>query len=86
MYGTFYGGYMFPLLVKEELDFWPEQNLRHRTWMNVKEAGDVCRHWWMKEARGVQNSGIKLVLASLQSETVLTDVFLGQKARKNDSE
>ncbi|KAK8662362.1 hypothetical protein V6N13_091940 [Hibiscus sabdariffa] len=70
MYGTFYGGYMFPLLVKEELDFWPEQNLRHRTWMNVKEAGD----------------GIKLVLASLQSETVLTDVFLGQKARKNDSE
>ncbi|KAK8487386.1 hypothetical protein V6N11_030910 [Hibiscus sabdariffa] len=21
-----------------------------RTWMNVKEAGDACRHWWMKEA------------------------------------
>ncbi|KAL4386577.1 hypothetical protein GQ457_09G029410 [Hibiscus cannabinus] len=43
-YGMFYGGYMFPLLFKEELDFWPEQNLRQRTWMNVKEAGDVCQH------------------------------------------
>ncbi|KHG02671.1 Nudix hydrolase 18, mitochondrial -like protein [Gossypium arboreum] len=49
-HGTFYEGYMFPLLVKEELDFWPEQNLRQRTWMNVKEARDVCQHWWMKEA------------------------------------
>ncbi|XP_039033974.1 nudix hydrolase 18, mitochondrial-like isoform X1 [Hibiscus syriacus] len=49
-HGTFYEGYMFPLLVKEELDLWPEQNLRQRTWMNVKEARDVCQHWWMKEA------------------------------------
>ncbi|XP_039065414.1 nudix hydrolase 18, mitochondrial-like isoform X1 [Hibiscus syriacus] len=49
-HGTFYEGYMFPLLVKEELDFWPEQNLRQRTWMNVEEARDVCQHWWMKEA------------------------------------
>ncbi|KAK8516749.1 hypothetical protein V6N12_049467 [Hibiscus sabdariffa] len=48
--GTFYEGFMFPLLVKEELDFWPEQNVRRRTWMNVKEARDVCQHWWMKEA------------------------------------
>ncbi|KAK8662360.1 hypothetical protein V6N13_091938 [Hibiscus sabdariffa] len=32
------------------------------------------------------SQGIELVLASLQSETVLTDVFLGQKAGENDSE
>ncbi|KAL4333844.1 hypothetical protein GQ457_07G017510 [Hibiscus cannabinus] len=49
-HGTFYEGYMFPLLVKEELDWWPEHHLRHRSWMNVKEARDVCQHWWMKEA------------------------------------
>ncbi|XP_022775691.1 nudix hydrolase 18, mitochondrial-like [Durio zibethinus] len=48
--GTYYEGYMFPLLVKEELAFWPEQHVRRRTWMNVKEARDVCQHWWMKEA------------------------------------
>ncbi|XP_039044798.1 nudix hydrolase 18, mitochondrial-like [Hibiscus syriacus] len=49
-HGTFYEGCMFPLLVKEELDFWPEQHVRQRAWMNVKEARDVCQHWWMKEA------------------------------------
>ncbi|XP_038997229.1 nudix hydrolase 18, mitochondrial-like [Hibiscus syriacus] len=49
-HGTFYEGYMFPLLVEEELAFWPEQHLRKRTWMGVKEARDVCQHWWMKEA------------------------------------
>ncbi|GMI87595.1 nudix hydrolase homolog 18 [Hibiscus trionum] len=49
-HGTFYEGHMFPLLVKEELEFWPEQNVRRRTWMNVEEARDVCQHWWMKEA------------------------------------
>ncbi|KAG8475542.1 hypothetical protein CXB51_032387 [Gossypium anomalum] len=49
-YGKFYEGYMFPLLVKEELALWPEQNVRQRTWMSVKEARDVCQHWWMKEA------------------------------------
>ncbi|KAM7255095.1 hypothetical protein ACFE04_020336 [Oxalis oulophora] len=47
---TFYEGYMFSLLVKEQLDFWPEQHVRQRIWMNVDEAKEVCRHWWMKEA------------------------------------
>ncbi|XP_068336847.1 nudix hydrolase 18, mitochondrial-like isoform X2 [Pyrus communis] len=45
-----YEGYMFPLLVQEQLDFWPEKNLRQRVWMNVEEAREVCQHWWMKEA------------------------------------
>ncbi|KAL5570901.1 hypothetical protein UlMin_020498 [Ulmus minor] len=49
-YDTFYDGYMFPLLVQEELDFWPEMNFRQRKWMSVLEAREVCQHWWMKEA------------------------------------
>ncbi|XLR50417.1 hypothetical protein S83_001089 [Arachis hypogaea] len=47
---TFYEGYMFPLLVEEQHEFWPEQNVRQRTWMSVSEAREVCQHWWMKEA------------------------------------
>ncbi|KAH7570888.1 hypothetical protein ACOSP7_019418 [Xanthoceras sorbifolium] len=48
--GTFYEGYMFPLLVKEQLEMWPEKDVRQRLWMTVEEAREVCRHWWMKEA------------------------------------
>ncbi|XP_028792136.1 nudix hydrolase 18, mitochondrial [Neltuma alba] len=47
---TFYEGYMFPLLVQEQLELWPEQNFRQRIWMSVDEAREVCQHWWMKEA------------------------------------
>ncbi|KAI4307663.1 hypothetical protein L6164_030828 [Bauhinia variegata] len=47
---TLYEGYMFPLLVQEQLEFWPEQHVRQRTWMSVHEAREVCQHWWMKEA------------------------------------
>ncbi|XP_058776232.1 nudix hydrolase 18, mitochondrial-like [Vicia villosa] len=49
-YGIYYEGYMFPLFVKEQLDHWPEKNLRTRVWMSVDEAREVCQHWWMKEA------------------------------------
>ncbi|XP_050231086.1 nudix hydrolase 18, mitochondrial [Mercurialis annua] len=49
-HGTFYEGYMFPLLVTEQLDFWPESHVRQRIWLPVAEARDACRHWWMKEA------------------------------------
>jgi len=31
---TFYEGYMFPLLVQEQLEFWPEQNVRQRVWVS----------------------------------------------------
>lgn len=41
---------MFPLLVKEELEVWPEKNLRERKWVCVAEAREVCQYWWMKEA------------------------------------
>ncbi|CAN8293419.1 unnamed protein product [Cochlearia groenlandica] len=51
--GTFYEGLMFPLLVKEELEIWPEQHLRRRMWMKVDEAREACRDLWMKEALDV---------------------------------
>lgn len=41
---------MYALFVKEELDAWPEQNLRQRSWLTVSEAGECCRHSWMKKA------------------------------------
>ncbi|KAL2478950.1 Nudix hydrolase 17 [Forsythia ovata] len=46
----FHEGSMFPLLVTEELDVWPEKDVRTRIWMTVNEAKKVCAHWWMKEA------------------------------------
>ncbi|KAI5382820.1 nudix hydrolase 17, mitochondrial isoform X2 [Lathyrus oleraceus] len=49
-HGIYYEGYMFPLFVKEQLDYWPEINLRTRVWMTVAQAREVCQHWWMKEA------------------------------------
>ncbi|KAF5450333.1 hypothetical protein F2P56_030693 [Juglans regia] len=49
-YATYYEGYMFALLVKEQLDLWPEKNFRRRIWMKAAEAREVCQHGWMKEA------------------------------------
>ncbi|XP_022764719.1 nudix hydrolase 16, mitochondrial-like [Durio zibethinus] len=40
----------FALLVKEELDSWPEQSTRTRSWLTIPEAVQSCRHAWMKEA------------------------------------
>ncbi|KAI5678223.1 hypothetical protein M9H77_09173 [Catharanthus roseus] len=48
--GKYHEGYMFPLFVTEQLDLWPEHNVRRRAWMSVAEAREVCKHWWMKEA------------------------------------
>ncbi|PQQ06081.1 nudix hydrolase 16 mitochondrial [Prunus yedoensis var. nudiflora] len=41
---------MFALFVKEELESWPEQSTRNRTWLTVAEAIVSCRHAWMREA------------------------------------
>ncbi|KAJ8636030.1 hypothetical protein MRB53_010297 [Persea americana] len=49
-YGTMYDGFMFPLHVTEELDPWPEMNVRRRRWVTVAEARESCKHFWMKEA------------------------------------
>ncbi|KAL9256173.1 Nudix hydrolase 17, mitochondrial-like protein [Drosera capensis] len=43
-------GFMFPLLVREQLDSWPEQSRRQRKWVKVEEARELCYHPWMKEA------------------------------------
>ncbi|EOA22315.1 hypothetical protein CARUB_v10002916mg, partial [Capsella rubella] len=39
---------IYALYVKEELDSWPEQELRTRTWLEIPEALENCRHAWMK--------------------------------------
>ncbi|XP_015894731.1 nudix hydrolase 16, mitochondrial [Ziziphus jujuba] len=41
---------MFALSVTEELESWPEQNTRNRSWLTVEEAADSCRHAWMRDA------------------------------------
>lgn len=41
---------MFALFVKEELESWPEQSTRNRTWLTIEEATGRCRHAWMSEA------------------------------------
>ncbi|CAN0863148.1 Nudix hydrolase 16, mitochondrial [Linum grandiflorum] len=41
---------MFALLVKEELESWPEQKTRTRSWLPISEAVERCRHKWMEDA------------------------------------
>ncbi|KAF8403653.1 hypothetical protein HHK36_011757 [Tetracentron sinense] len=41
---------MFALLVKEELESWPEQSTRKRSWLTIPDAVENCRHPWMREA------------------------------------
>ncbi|KAG2240652.1 hypothetical protein Bca52824_097147 [Brassica carinata] len=41
---------MYALYVKEELETWPEQKTRTRTWLTIGEAVENCRHAWMKDA------------------------------------
>ncbi|GAB4851749.1 Nudix hydrolase 16, mitochondrial [Ancistrocladus abbreviatus] len=41
---------MFALHVKEELQSWPEQNTRQRSWLSIPEALQCCRHAWMRKA------------------------------------
>ncbi|KAJ8753690.1 hypothetical protein K2173_026366 [Erythroxylum novogranatense] len=48
--GKMHDGHMFPLLVEEQLDEWPEKNFRKRQWVNVNEAREVCQQQWMRKA------------------------------------
>jgi len=41
---------MFALFVKEELELWPEQSTRNRSWLAVSEALEILRHAWMRDA------------------------------------
>ncbi|CAH9106856.1 unnamed protein product [Cuscuta europaea] len=48
--GTFHEGFMLPLFVTDEMDHWPEENMRKRLWVSYREAMELCFHPWMKEA------------------------------------
>uniref|UniRef100_A0A1J3DCD3 Nudix hydrolase 21, chloroplastic n=1 Tax=Noccaea caerulescens TaxID=107243 RepID=A0A1J3DCD3_NOCCA len=43
-------GYMFPLLVDQELEQWPESEFRQRRWVSLSEAIELCQNCWMREA------------------------------------
>ncbi|XP_047312451.1 nudix hydrolase 18, mitochondrial-like [Impatiens glandulifera] len=47
---TDHEGHMFPLLVEQQLDLWPEKEFRQRIWMSVSEAKEACQQVWMLEA------------------------------------
>ncbi|KAK1432492.1 hypothetical protein QVD17_09389 [Tagetes erecta] len=47
---SYYEGHMFPLLVKEQLEYWPERDIRQRAWVSVPKAKEVCQYSWMREA------------------------------------
>lgn len=43
-------GFMFALFVTEQLESWPEKDVRQRKWVTVEEARDQCKLPWMCEA------------------------------------
>ncbi|KAL3512115.1 hypothetical protein ACH5RR_024832 [Cinchona calisaya] len=47
---TFHEGHMLTFRVSEELDCWPEKDVRQRVWLTAEAARSVCTHEWMKEA------------------------------------
>ncbi|XP_071706439.1 nudix hydrolase 21, chloroplastic-like [Rutidosis leptorrhynchoides] len=47
---AYYEGHMFPLLVKEQLDQWPEKAIRQRYWVSASKAKESCQYSWMREA------------------------------------
>ncbi|XP_006302706.2 nudix hydrolase 21, chloroplastic [Capsella rubella] len=43
-------GYMFPLLVSQQFEQWPEAEIRQRRWVSLSEAVELCENSWMREA------------------------------------
>ncbi|CAN6251701.1 unnamed protein product [Urochloa humidicola] len=43
-------GYIFAMEVTEELESWPEQDTHSRRWVSPREAYQLCRYDWMREA------------------------------------
>ncbi|XP_022841497.1 nudix hydrolase 18, mitochondrial-like isoform X2 [Olea europaea var. sylvestris] len=79
----FHEGSMFSLLVTEELDVWPEKNVRQRKWMTVNEAREVCAHSWMKEALNAFARQF-LLLQSCKDESVASCRAEEQRASIED--
>ncbi|CAA2954801.1 nudix hydrolase 17, mitochondrial-like [Olea europaea subsp. europaea] len=57
----YHEGLMFPLLVTEQLDQWPEKSMRSREWMTVAKAREVCKQQWMNEALEIFVDRLNLV-------------------------
>ncbi|XP_076922856.1 nudix hydrolase 21, chloroplastic-like isoform X2 [Bidens hawaiensis] len=47
---AYYEGHMFPLLVKDVSEEWPEKDIRQRHWMSAAKAKESCQYSWMREA------------------------------------
>ncbi|KAI3976492.1 hypothetical protein MKX01_008350 [Papaver californicum] len=81
-YDTFYEGYMFSLLVEDELESWAESNVRTRQWMTVKDAREICQHWWMKEALDVLTQ--RLLTPQLEDDDIVDNVDVEQEEEDED--
>ncbi|XP_047335721.1 nudix hydrolase 18, mitochondrial-like [Impatiens glandulifera] len=80
-----YVAYMFPLLVKDQLDLWPEKEIRRRAWMGVPEAREACHYTWMKEA--LDSLACRLVPSTQQQQEIIEeDDELGSKQQLNSEE
>lgn len=73
---TAYEGHMFPLFVTEELDLWPEKDIRERSWMSVREARKLCQQGWMKEA-------LELLVSRLTSQCRRTRMDLFSRINRS---
>ncbi|XP_047332732.1 nudix hydrolase 18, mitochondrial-like [Impatiens glandulifera] len=71
---VFHEGYMFSMLVEEQLVVWQEGNMRRRMWMTVDEAREKCPHWWMKEA--LESFVCQLVRKQEEEESLSTNCLL----------
>ncbi|CAH9075860.1 unnamed protein product [Cuscuta epithymum] len=82
--GTFHEGFMLPLFVTDEMDHWPEENMRRRLWVSYKEAMDLCFHPWMKEALDCFIS--QLNLSQRETTMMISNSTLLKETLKNKEE
>ncbi|KAI5660305.1 hypothetical protein M9H77_29098 [Catharanthus roseus] len=83
-------GYMFAFEVKEELDVWPEKDVRKRLWLPASEAREKCVHQWMKYALDVflcQLSELQSMEEEQQAPTTTTatalfDFFVAEESTR----
>ncbi|CAO2829832.1 unnamed protein product [Amaranthus hypochondriacus] len=71
-------GYMYALKVTEELDTWPEQENHDRKWLSIREAFDLCRYDWMRDA-------LKAFLKHLKSITPQNQLQIDRDSTVNTS-
>lgn len=64
-----YEGHMFPLLVKEQLDQWPEKDIRQRYWVSASKVKEQCPYVWMKEALDILVTRLKSTPTKMEDLT-----------------